>query len=77
MGWYVRSADRRPDPEPVRTNERAVVRWVTIGWALVLVAALVARTRLEDQGRGWWLWVPVAAIAMGLYGFRWLGRHGR
>jgi len=77
MRWYTRSAERRPDPEPAETDERAVVRWVSIGWALALVAALIGRSRLEEQGRGWWVWVPVVAIVLGLYGFRWLGRQGR
>jgi hypothetical protein len=77
MRLYVRSANRRPDPEPLATDERAVVRVVIAGWVLLLILALVFRSELDEQGRGWWVWTPVVAIALGLYGFLWLGKRGR
>lgn len=75
MRLYVRSADRRPDPAPPDMDVRPVIRWITLGWALALVVALVARDRLEESGRGWWVWTPAVAIALGLYGLRWLRRR--
>ncbi|MBL8932119.1 MAG: hypothetical protein JNL54_18515 [Kineosporiaceae bacterium] len=75
--WYVRSADRRPDPEPLPTSERTMVWAVTAIWAALLIAALVMRAELADQGRGWWIWTPVTAVALGLYGIRWLAGKGR
>jgi hypothetical protein len=74
---YLRSADRRPDPPPLETNDRAVVRFGIGVWAVLLVVAVVLHGRLQEQGRGWWVWTPVAAIALGLYGLRYIGRRDR
>ncbi len=75
MRLYVRSADRRPDPPPLQTNDHAVV-WLGIAvWAGLLIVALLLRSRLEEQGRGWWVWTPVAAIVLGLYGLYYLRRR--
>ena len=77
MRLYLRSADRRPDPAPPQTDDRRVVIVGILVWAVLLVAALVAHRALADSGRGWWVWTPVAGIALGLYGLRYLrGRGG-
>src|SRR5206468_1986877 len=53
---YQRSADRRPDPPPLATDDRATVL-VGIGlWLVALVVTLVLHARLADQGRTWWIW---------------------
>lgn len=75
MRLYLRSADRRPDPPPLQTNDHTVV-WLGIAvWAGMLIAALLLRSRLEEQGRGWWVWTPVVGIALGLYGLYYLRRR--
>jgi hypothetical protein len=74
---YQRSADRRPDPPPLPTNDRTTVL-VGIGlWLLALVVTLVMRGRLDDDGRTWWIWTAVTGIALGLAGLVYLRRHGR
>jgi hypothetical protein len=60
----------------MQTNDRAVVRFGTGVWAVLLVVAIVLHGRLAEQGRGWWVWTPVAAIALGLYGLRYIERRG-
>lgn len=75
MRLYLRSADRRPDPAPLETNDRAVVLFGITVWAILLVVALAMHSRLESQGRGWWVWTPVAAIGLGLYGLHYLRRR--
>jgi hypothetical protein len=62
----------------MQTNDRAVV-WSGIAvWAALLIVAVVLRSRLEEQGRGWWVWTPVAAIALGFYGLHHIRkRQGR
>jgi hypothetical protein len=77
MRWYVRSAERRPDPPPLASNERGFVWAVTAVWAVLLIVGVAMHSRLEADGRGWWVWTPVVAIALGLYGVRWLGSKGR
>lgn len=59
-----------PDPG-VRTS--VLVRWGMALWAVVLaVLLLVPSLRADD--RGWWLWVPVAGIALGALGHAYLAR---
>ena len=77
MRIYQRSAGRRPDPEPLRTNDRTTVL-VGIGlWAVALVATLVLRDRLMADGRGWWTWTALAGIGLGVAGLGYLRRYGR
>jgi hypothetical protein len=72
---YLRSADRRPDPAPLRTDDRRVILIGMAVWAVLLVVAVVMRSRLIEQGRGWWVWTPVAALALGGYGLYYLHRR--
>jgi hypothetical protein len=72
---YLRSADRRPDPPPLRTNDPGAVWTGTAVWTALLVAALAMHSRLESTGRGWWVWTPIAGIALGFYGLYYLRRR--
>jgi FtsH-binding integral membrane protein len=74
---YQRSADRRPDPPPLATDDRATVL-VGIGlWLVALVVTLVLHAHLADQGRTWWIWTAVTGVLLGLAGLVYLRRHGR
>jgi hypothetical protein len=47
------------------------VRTVQVGtalWAIALVATLVMRDQLSDDGREWWIWTCVAGFVLGLVG---------
>ena len=47
------------------------VRTVQIGtalWAVALVATLVFREQLQDDGREWWVWTCVAGVILGAMG---------
>ena len=76
MRLYLRSEDRRPDPAPLRTNDRAAVLVGVAGWALLWVVFALMRTALAGSGRGWWLWTPPAGILLGLLGLVYLHRLG-
>jgi FtsH-binding integral membrane protein len=74
---YQRSATRRPDPEPLRTNDRVTI-WIGIAlWAVALVVTLVLRDRLIAAGNGWWTWTTLAGIALGFVGLAYVRRQGR
>jgi hypothetical protein len=74
---YQRSAGRRPDPEPLRTNDRSTVLAGIGLWVVALVATLVFRDRLAADGRGWWIWTALAGVGLGLAGLDYLRRTGR
>ena len=47
------------------------VRTVQIGtalWAIALVATLIFRDKLGDNGREWWIWTCIAGLLLGLAG---------
>lgn len=68
MRWYLRPEERLPQP-PVPVADSRIPVAVGIGvWALLLVLGLFLREPLEHDGRGWWIWVPVAGVALGLIG---------
>ena len=74
MRLYQRSADRRPDPPPLDTDDRRTVL-VGIGlWIVGLALALVLSARLAEQGRSWWAWTALAGIGLGLVGLLYVRR---
>ena len=66
---------RRPDPEPIETDE---VRVITIGtalWAVALVASLLLHDRLAEAGNENWVWIFLAGTLLGLLGIRYVRRR--
>jgi Protein of unknown function (DUF2530) len=56
------------------------VRTVTVGvalWFLGFLALLPFYGRLEDDGRGWWLWTCLAGLGLGLLGLEYCRRRRR
>jgi len=72
-----RPDQRRPDPPPLPTNDRRTVVVGTIVWGVLLVGAVAVHGRLQASGRGWWVWVPVAGVLLGLIGLRLVSRRRR
>jgi hypothetical protein len=66
---------RRPDPEPLETNDVAIVTVGTVLWAIALVASLVLHDRLADSGNEAWTWVFLAGTFLGLIGIRYVRRR--
>jgi hypothetical protein len=74
---YLRSRDRRPDPEPLPTNDRTTVLIGMGLWALLWVGAFVFHDQLDAAGRGWWIWTPPTGIVLGLLGLVWVRSNQR
>ncbi|GAB2692085.1 DUF2530 domain-containing protein [Thalassiella azotivora] len=75
MRILLHPAERRPDPEPLRTDDRKAV---LVGIGVWLVLGAVALVRLDDlraDGRGWWLWCCLAGVLLGLAGLAYLHRR--
>ena len=66
---------RRPDPEPLRTDDVTAVTVGTVAWAVLLVVLLAMYGRLEDGGRESWVWIAAAGFGLGLVGIRHVRRR--
>ena len=68
------SQPRQPiTPPEVTLRTIRVVRWGIALWVLAL-GVVLAVPSLRSGERDWWLWVPVAAIALGGIGHLYLAR---
>jgi hypothetical protein len=69
---------RRPDPQPLETDDRPVV---LVGIALWIIAFVVLAVFFRDDLRRhdaeWWLWACLIGAVMGLYGLRVAIRRNR
>jgi len=66
---------RRPDPEPLETDDVRAVTVGTVAWGVLLLALLAAYPRLDDDGRGSWVWIAAAGFGLGLVGVRHVRRR--
>ena len=65
---------KHPTPEPIETDERRVV---LVGMALWLVAFVVLALFFRDDVSHSWFWTCGIALALGLYGLRFVSRRRR
>jgi hypothetical protein len=61
---------RRPDPEPLETDDVAIVTVGTTLWAVALAGTVLWRGALADRGQDSWVWVCAAGVFLGLVGLR-------
>jgi hypothetical protein len=66
---------RRPDPEPLETDDVRAVTLGTVAWGVLLVVLLALHGRLDEDGRGSWVWVAAAGFGLGLVGVRHVRRR--
>lgn len=66
--------ERRPDPEPLETDDARIVAAGTALWAVALVALGVAGTAGADV-HGWWLVMCACGVALGIVGVRFCRRR--
>lgn len=60
-------------PPEVTLRTITLVGWGILVWALVLAVLLLARP-LRTGESSWWVWVPVAGMALGALGYGYLRR---
>ena len=68
MRIWLKDSERRPDPEPVRTDDRKAMLVGIALWLVALGVLVILLEPLQASGNGWWLWTCIAAIALGLIG---------
>jgi len=62
---FVRHVERKPDPEPVKVNQKLVVFVGTGVWVAVLAILLAFYQSLADAGLLWWLHTAIVGILLG------------
>jgi hypothetical protein len=65
---------RRPDPEPLESDEVRLVAGGTALWALAFVVLVVARVAGADIPR-WWMTMCACGAVLGLVGLRYCLRR--
>lgn len=70
----VMTTARRPDPEPLETDDVKIVAGGTALWAVALVVLVVARLAGADV-QGWWIAMCACGAALGLLGVRYCQRR--
>lgn len=60
-------------PPAVTLRTITLVGWGILVWAVVLAVLLLAPS-LRAGERSWWVWVPVAGMALGALGYGYLRR---
>jgi NAD/NADP transhydrogenase beta subunit len=63
---FIKDSERRPDPAPVKTDDRKVVLFGLVGWIIALAVMLALLAQLEDSGLVWLLWTVVVGFGLGL-----------
>ena len=72
MRLWLRDDERRPDPAPVKTDDRKAVLVGLLLWAVALVVTLVVGAPLLHAGGGTWLWTLLVGLVLGLLGLAYL-----
>ena len=66
MRLFIKDSERRPDPAPVKTDDRKVVLVGLVGWIIALAVMLALLPQLEESGLLWLLWTVVVGFGLGL-----------
>jgi FtsH-binding integral membrane protein len=66
MRLFIKDSERRPDPAPVKTDDRKVVLVGLVGWIIALAMMLALLPQLEESGLLWLLWTVVVGFGLGL-----------
>ena len=66
MRLFIKDSERRPDPAPVKTDDRKVVLVGLVGWIIALAVMLALLPQLEDSGLVWLPWTVVVGFGLGL-----------
>jgi hypothetical protein len=77
MRLWLKDSERRPDPAPVKTDDRKAILTGIVLWLVALAVLLVFLAPLLEAGNRWLLWTCAIGIALGLAGLLYTHRrHG-
>jgi hypothetical protein len=66
MRFWLKEGERRPDPEPVKSDDRKAVLVGLVLWLLALAGLVLFLTPVLASGHGWWLWTGLCGLGLGL-----------
>ena len=66
MRLFIKDSERRPDPAPVKTDDRKVILVGLVLWILALAGMLAFLPALQESGLVWLLWTVVVGLGLGL-----------
>lgn len=67
MRFYVKDSERKPDPEPVKTNAALAIKVGIAAWTIALVGCLFFAEALAASQKSWWLLTCVIGIGLGFF----------
>lgn len=66
MRLFIKDSERRPDPAPLKTDDRKVVLVGLVLWIVALGVMLALLPQLQESGLVWLLWTVVGGLVLGL-----------
>lgn len=66
MRLWLKDSERRPDPAPIRTDDRKAVLVGLVLWLVSLGGLLFFLAPLLAHDRVWWLWTVLIGLGIGL-----------
>jgi hypothetical protein len=67
MRLFLKDSERRPDPVPVKTDDRRPLLTGLAAWMIATIIVLLF-LRPFSSGNGWLLWTCIVGIVLGLAG---------
>jgi len=64
--FWLKDSERRPDPTPVKTNDRPAIVVGMAAWLIALVVLLFFTGPLAAAGHAWWVFTPAVGLGLGL-----------
>ena len=75
MRLWLRDSERRPDPAPVKTDDRKAMLVGTALWLVALAVLLLFLRPILENNNIWLLWTCAAGLALGLLGILYTSRR--
>jgi hypothetical protein len=63
---WLKDSERRPDPTPVKTDDRKAIVVGMSAWLIALVVLLFFTGPLATAHHGWWVFTPAVGLGLGL-----------
>ncbi|MCU1405015.1 MAG: hypothetical protein JWQ43_1318 [Glaciihabitans sp.] len=66
MRLWLKDSERRPDPAPLKTDDRTAFLVGMALWLIALVAVVVFVAPLDTHGFSWWLGTCLIGLVLGV-----------